>query len=69
MAEDHHVPNPDAEISWLPLLPEENLRWEGRPAPLCYTFRQWRHALFGLFLTGICSVWQWLGVQQAAAQG
>jgi len=69
MAEDHNFLTPGAEISWPPLLPEEKLQWEGRPAPRCYTFRQWRHALFGLFLTTVCSVWLWLGVQQAAEQG
>lgn len=69
MADDHNFPNPGAETSWPPLLPNEILRWEGRPAPRCYTFRQWRHALFGLFLTAVCSVWLWLGVQQAAEHG
>ena len=69
MAQANHLPVPGAEMSWPPLLPEEKLQWEGRPAPRCYTFRQWRHALFGLFLTAVCSVWLWLGVQQAAEQG
>lgn len=55
--------------SWPPLLPGEELRWEGRPAPRCYTFRLWRHALFGLFLTIVCAVWTVLGMQQAAEQG
>ena len=51
------------------MLAGEAVTWEGRPAPRCYTFRQWRHALFGLFLSGACSIWAWLGVQQAAEQG
>jgi hypothetical protein len=51
------------------MLSGETLQWEGRPAPRCYTFRQWRHALFGLVLTGFCGVWAWFGVQQAAEQG
>jgi hypothetical protein len=55
--------------AWPPLQAGEILQWQGRPAPRCYTFRQWRHALFGLVLTAICAVWQVLGIQQAAEQG
>ncbi|TLM68437.1 MAG: hypothetical protein FDZ69_02330 [Deltaproteobacteria bacterium] len=55
--------------SWPLLQAGEVLRWEGRPAPRCYTFRQWRHALFGLVLTAICGIWMAMGVQQAAEQG
>lgn len=55
--------------SWLPLLPGETLCWEGRPAPRCYTFRHWRHALFGLLLTLFCAAWLWMGMTQAAATG
>ena len=61
--------NRSAEAIWPPLQDGELLRWEGRPAPRCYTFRHWRHALFGLVLTAICAVWAWLGAQQAAEQG
>ncbi len=53
---------------WPPLAPGETLRWEGRPAPRCYTFRQWRHALFGLLLTIFCAAWTWMGVVLAAEQ-
>jgi hypothetical protein len=28
----------------------ETMRWEGRPAPRCFTFRNWRHSLFGFLL-------------------
>ena len=55
--------------SWPDLLPGEVLCWEGRPAPRCYTFRQWRHALFGGLLTLFCLVWLWMGVGQVAATG
>jgi len=55
--------------AWPVLLPGETLCWEGRPAPRCYTFRQWRHAMFGLILSAFCAVWTWLGVQQATEQG
>jgi len=43
----------------------EEIRWEGRPAPRCYTFRHWRHSIFGLVLLAICSYWQILGFEMA----
>ncbi|NJC87768.1 MAG: hypothetical protein FIB02_04430 [Desulfuromonas sp.] len=61
--------NRTTPISWPSLQADELLQWEGRPAPRCYTFRQWRHALFGLVLTATCGFWMVLGVQQAAEQG
>jgi hypothetical protein len=69
MAHIGNLPVNGAALPWPPLLPGETVCWEGRPAPRCYTFRQWRHALFGLFLTAVCAVWTVLGVQQAAEQG
>lgn len=39
----------------------EEVRWEGRPAPRCYTFRHWRHSIFGFVFLAICSYWQFLG--------
>jgi hypothetical protein len=45
------------------------LRWEGRPAPRCYTFRRWRHAAFGGLLTAFCLLWLWMGLGQVAATG
>ncbi len=39
----------------------EKLCWEGRPAPRCYTFRNWRHSFFGLALMPVCSYWQYSG--------
>jgi hypothetical protein len=39
----------------------ETLRWEARPAPRCYTFRHWRHSVFGLIFLVICSTWLVLG--------
>ena len=44
---------------------DEEIRWEGRPAPRCYTFRHWRHSIFGLVLLAICSYWQILGFEMA----
>ena len=57
----------------LPLWPQlqegETLRWEGRPAPRCYTFRQWRHTAFGGLLTAFCAVWLWMGLGQMRETG
>lgn len=39
----------------------ETLRWEGRPAPRCYTFRNWRHALLGSLLLLLSLFWQTVG--------
>ncbi|HKK01600.1 MAG TPA: PH domain-containing protein [Desulfuromonadales bacterium] len=41
----------------------EVLEWEGRPAPRCFTFRNWRHSLFGLLLLLIAVYWQVVGFQ------
>ena len=54
---------------WPPLDCGETLHWEGSPAPRCFTFRQWRQALFGLLLTVFCAVWTWMGVEQAVEHG
>lgn len=43
----------------------EGIRWEGRPAPRCYTFRNWRHSFFGLVLMPVCSFWQVSGLDFA----
>jgi len=43
----------------------EVVRWEGRPAPRCYTFRNWRHSFFGLVLMPVCSFWQFSGLDFA----
>ena len=43
----------------------EELRWEGRPAPRCFTFRHWRHSLFGLLFLSICIYWQMLGLEMS----
>jgi len=28
----------------------ETIQWQGRPAPRCYVFRNWRRSVFGFFL-------------------
>ncbi len=43
----------------------ETIRWEARPAPRCYTFRHWRHSVFGLIFLAICSYWQFMGLSLA----
>ena len=43
----------------------EHLQWEGRPAPRCYTFRHWRHSIFGMLFLGLACGWQILGMQMA----
>jgi hypothetical protein len=69
MADNQQTAAPPATANWPVLLPGETLQWEGRPAPRCFTFRNWRQALFGLVLTGFCAAWTWMGVEQAAEQG
>ena len=69
MAENDNLQTTASGRSWPELLPGEVLCWEGRPAPRCYTFRQWRHALFGGFLSLFCLIWLWMGVGQVAATG
>ena len=41
----------------------EILQWEGRPAPRCFTFRNWRHSLVGLLLLLLAVYWQVVGFQ------
>ena len=50
----------------LPLAADETLLWQGRPAPRAYTFRNWRHALFGLALMLPCLLWQLVGIELVA---
>lgn len=51
-------------MDWSPFLESgEVLRWEGRPAPRCFTFRRWRHSLFGILLLILSLYWQIVGYQ------
>ncbi len=45
---------------------DEELHWEGRPAPRCYTFRHWRHSIFGFLVLLLCGYWQLLGFEMSA---
>jgi hypothetical protein len=49
----------------LSLTAGEEICWDARPAPRCYTFRHWRHSVFGLVFLAICSYWQVLGFSMA----
>lgn len=53
----------------LPLAADEPILWQGRPAPRGYTFRNWRHALFGFVLTIPCLIWLLAGIEIAGAGG
>jgi len=41
----------------------EAVVWEGRPAPRCYVFRNWRHSIFGVLLLLLSTWWQAVGYQ------
>lgn len=40
----------------------ERIVWQGKPAPRCYTFRNWPHSLFGLVLLLSTCVWFYVGL-------
>lgn len=40
----------------------ETVIWQGKPAPRCYTLRNWPHSLFGLVLLLSCLVWFYVGI-------
>ncbi len=61
--------NARSASNWPQLQAGEALRWEGRPAPRCYTFRAWRHALFGSLLALFCGLWMWMGYGQMRETG
>jgi hypothetical protein len=47
------------------LAADESVLWEGRPAPRCYVFRNWRHSLCGLLLLLLSTWWLAVGYQLA----
>ena len=53
----------------LPLQEGEQLLWQGRPAPRCYTFRHWLQALIGTILFLACSFWLMVGLQLVRHSG
>lgn len=42
---------------------DNEILWQGRPAPRCYTFRQWKQALAGSALFLLSSFWLLLAVE------
>ncbi len=43
----------------------ETLVWEGRPAPRCFTFRNWIHSLFGIVILIAATGWLVYGLHLA----
>ncbi|PLY03611.1 MAG: hypothetical protein C0623_00925 [Desulfuromonas sp.] len=57
-------------MNWTEYLNEnEQIRWQGRPAPRCYTFRNWIHSLFGVVIMIAAVAWSIHGLHLATAQG
>lgn len=44
---------------------DETRRWVGRPAPRCYTIRNWKHSLVGMGMMVPISIWQQFGIELA----
>ena len=54
-------------MNWHPWLEDdETVVWEGRPAPRCFTFRNWKHSLVGILLLLLGSWWEMVAVQLQA---
>ncbi len=41
----------------------EKILWQGRPAPRCFTFRNWKHSVFGLIFLMLTTFWEAVGLQ------
>ena len=51
-------------MDWSEILQERELIvWQGRPAPRCFTFRNWPHSIFGAVLLLASTCWFLFGVQ------
>lgn len=58
-----------SELDWSwPLAEGETLLWQGRPAPRCYTFRNWKLSAAGTILFLACSFWMLLGLELVEAE-
>jgi hypothetical protein len=58
----------DSMKRWVECLePGEKVCWEGRPAPRCYTFRHWKHSIFGAVFLLITVIWQYLGIKMSSS--
>lgn len=59
-----------SERDWQwPLAEAETLLWQGRPAPRCYTFRNWKLATAGTLLFLASSFWMMLAYELIDADG
>jgi hypothetical protein len=57
-------------MDWAPWLEEgERVRWEGRPAPRCYTFRKWRRSVYGILFLLLAVYWQIVGFEISVVYG
>lgn len=50
-------------MDWPQLENGEQILWQGRPAPRCYTFRYWKQALIGSLLFLVSSFWLLLALE------
>lgn len=41
----------------------ESVEWQGRPAPRCYTFRNWQHSIFGTIILIASLCWLLYGLK------
>ncbi len=54
-------------MDWSDLLQEgEVLRWEAKPAPRCFTFRNWRRSVMGVLLLLLAVFWEMVGLSAGA---
>ncbi len=54
-------------MDWSGYLDEsEMIRWEGRPAPRAFTFRNWKHSMLGFLLLVLALYWESVGLQLKA---
>ena len=42
---------------------DEKILWQGRPAPRCFTFRNWQHSIFGVIILIASIFWLLYGLK------
>ncbi|MDT8441136.1 MAG: PH domain-containing protein [Desulfuromonadales bacterium] len=47
----------------------ETLRWQGKPAPRCFVFRNWRYSVYGVLLLIATLIWQSVCLHVARTDG
>lgn len=51
-------------MDWIEYLQEnEKVVWQGRPAPRCFTFRNWQHSIFGMVVLVMSLFWLSFGLR------